>query len=745
MKQKTFIKTIADRVYTAIYNDLAPQATQSLLLSCDGTVVMVTVVLGKDGEKNPGYFNLTVEYQEKYYAAGKIVGVQYQRREGRPSQSAVLGSRIIDRTIRPLFNQRIMEPVQIIATVLSLGDADPIIVATNGVSLVLHTSSIPWRGPVGCVRVGGRKGEGSTLVNPYFKNELIDQNASNDVLVCGTGNSITMIESGCDEISESEMVILIDMAVKTCQEFVDWQNEIAKELAVVKKEFVFTEISNELKSFFHTEMDTFIQSELFGEDSKTRIGNIEKKWNELFSEFQSKNPELDAKQKSLSSEYLHHMIDEVLHTAAIEKKSRADGRKPDQIRGLYAQAGGISERLHGTGIFYRGETHVLSVVTLAGPDSNLLHEGMEVSGEQRFFHHYNFPPFSVGEAGRIGFTNRREIGHGALVEKALAPVIPKIEDFPYTMRVVSECVSSNGSTSQASICASTIAMMDAGIPIVRPVVGISMGLMMDVKSPDRYTVLTDIQGPEDHHGDMDFKLAGTVNGITAIQMDIKLDGVPIEIIRETITQARRAHTELLEVITKEIPAPRSELSEYAPRIELIMIDPEKIGMVIGSGGKTIQKMQRDTQTDISIEDSGQVIITGNPLGVATAKSQIEAMTKEWKVGEKTTGQIVKIIDETGAIVELAPGKTGMIHISEISKERVETVSTKLAVGQSVEVVVVSVDPERDRIGLSMKRLNDTSFEVGVRNQSEVGAVRADGSHDPIRREHSGPRLPYHKK
>jgi polyribonucleotide nucleotidyltransferase len=738
MKQQSFTRTIAGRTYTAIYNDLAPQATQSVILSCDGTVILATAVLGKGADKNPGYFNLTVEYQEKYYAAGKIVGVQYQRREGRPSQSAVLGSRIIDRTIRPLFDQRTLEPVQIIATVLSLGDMDPVVLATNAVSLVLHTSSIPWRGPIGCVRVGGRRGEGSTLINPYFKNELVDQNASVDVLVCGTGTHVTMIESGCDEISETDMDSALDAGIEVCAEFVSWQNEIAAKLQVQKKEISFSEISETIKSVFHTEMDSYIQSELFGSDSKTRIGNIEKKWNETYTEYVEKNPETDPKQKSLASEYLHHVIDEVLHKAAIDKKTRADGRSPDQIRELYAQAGGLSDRLHGTGIFYRGETHVLSVTTLAGPDSNLLHEGMETSGEQRFFHHYNFPPFSVGEAGRIGFTNRREIGHGALVEKAIAPVIPKMQDFPYTIRVVSECVSSNGSTSQASICASTLALMDAGIPIVRPVVGISMGLMLDVTDENRYTILTDIQGPEDHHGDMDFKLAGTVQGITAIQMDIKLDGVPVKIIKETIRQARKAHSELLEVITKEIPTHRPELSPYAPRIEILMIDPEKIGMVIGSGGKTIQKMQRETETDISIEDSGQVVITGGPAGVAIARTQIEAMTKEWKPGEKATGTVVKILDDTGAIVELAPGVTGMIHISEISKERIDTVSSKLAAGQSVEVVVVSVDPERGRIGLSIKRLNDTSFEVGERNSQErEGRIRADGSRDPAPRPHRG--------
>lgn len=702
MNQKTFSVEIAGRTLNAIFSDMADQAGGSVLLSCDGTVVMANVCISD--KPNPGYFNLTVEYLERYYAAGKIIGVQFQRREGRPSQQATLASRMIDRTIRPLFDQRMREAVQVIVTVISLGEFDPVILATNAVSVALHVSAIPWRGPVGAVRIGRTIGVDGLQINPYFKNEVVELVADIDVTVCGAGDSLVMIEAGCAEIPETLFGTVLDTGIAPLQKLTAWQHELRAVVGVEKMNIEFPELDAVLQTLFTEKMVPQVSGMLFGSDSKSCIGAVHARWKQLVDEFRDQHPEEKLVHPHLAEEFLDHYIDNVLHEAAIIDGRRADGRTLDEVRPLVAQAGGISDRLHGTGLFYRGGTHVLSVVTLAGPDGNLRHEGMETTGEQRFFHHYNFPPYSTGETGRIGFTGRREIGHGALVEKALRYVIPPVETFPYTIRVVSECMASNGSTSQASVCASTIALMDAGVPIVRPVAGISIGLMLDRQNPSKYALITDIQGPEDHHGDMDFKVAGTDAGITAVQMDIKLDGVPISVLREALSAAHIARLKILKTIAEAIPAPRRELSPYAPRIEHMIIDPEQIGMIIGSSGKTIQKIQRDTETVISIEDSGAIFITGHNDGPKRARSIIESMTKVWQPGEIVDGQIVKILDDVGAIVEIAPGVTGMIHISEISRDRVERVSDKLQVGQSIRTVIVTVDPERDRIGLSIKKL-----------------------------------------
>jgi polyribonucleotide nucleotidyltransferase len=737
MNNQTFTTTIAGRTVSAHISDLALQANGSVMLSCDGTVILATATQGNDAHKNPGYFNLTVEYSERFYAAGKIIGVQFQRREGRPSTQATLASRIIDRTCRPLFDQNDKNSVQLIATVLSLGDFDPVVLATNAVSLALNISDIPWNGPIGCARVGippnqttpslratpPQEGNSEIIQNPYFHNDFDGTNLSADLLVCGDGTTVNMIEMSGNETPESQFDTLIDTAVELTHQWVSFIKDTAKQVSKTKKNIEKNEASPLLHELYAIHIAPIIDTELFGIDSKSRIKNLHRIWQEAIDVHKKGNPDMDTSLLHTWEDFLDHQIDAVLHKAAIEQGKRADGRALDEVRPLYAQAGGISDRLHGSGTFYRGETHVVSIATLAGPDSNLRLESMEFTGEQRFMHHYNFPPYSVGETGRIGFTGRREIGHGALAEKALQAVIPDIEDFPYTIRVVSECVSSNGSTSQASVCAATLALMDAGVPIKRPVVGISVGLMM---SADKYALLTDIQGPEDHHGDMDFKVAGTSEGITAIQLDIKLDGIPVQICKEAVRASRKAHVTILNTITDAIPTHRPELSPYAPRIEILTIDPELIGLVIGGGGKTIQKIQKDTNTTISIEDDGKIFITGagyvaptdpdelvklqklgriGESGAERARKIIEDMTHQWEVGERVTVTIVKIIDETGAIVEWGSA-SGMIHISEISKDRVARVSDKLSVGQVVDAVIIQVDRERDRIGLSMKKLSE---------------------------------------
>ena len=433
--------------------------------------------------------------------------------------------------------------------------------------------------------------------------------------------------------------------------------------------------------------------------AQVKLHNV---WNKMVTDKYA-----DREDFNLEDDLFDETENEILHKKAITENKRADGRKMDELRDLFAQAGGISSILHGSGIFYRGGTHVLSVLALGGPEERNLVDGLQLKVEKRFMHHYNFPPYSAGEVGRMGSTNRREIGHGALAEKALAMVLPSKSEFPYTMRIVSESMASNGSTSQASICASSLALMDGGVPIKAPVAGIAMGLMYE--SDDKYKILTDIQGPEDHHGDMDFKIAGTRDGVTAIQLDVKVEGVPIKILGEAMRQSKTARVAIIDRIEKEIPKPRQEISVSAPKILIIKINPEKIGMVIGGGGKTIKEIKEKSGAEITIEDDGTVYFTGKGDSVRLAKTIVEEMTHEFKVGEMLKGEVVKVAD-FGAFVRLNLFTDGMVHISEIAPFRVERVSEFLKEGMIVPVKIINLDPEKGRIGLSIKEADPNFFK-----------------------------------
>jgi polyribonucleotide nucleotidyltransferase len=435
----------------------------------------------------------------------------------------------------------------------------------------------------------------------------------------------------------------------------------------------------------------------------------EELWNNILEE-KYKDEETEEK-KSVAEDYLHLFVDGEFHKQALENNVRADGRKIDEIRKLYAKAGGMSEMLHGSGIFYRGETHVLSVLSLGGPEDMLTIQGMESESKKRFMHHYNFPPYSGGETGRVGGINRREMGHGFLAEKALTPVIPSKILFPYTIRVVSESTASNGSTSQASICASTLALMDGGVPIKTPVAGISIGLMADGNDVNKYVLLSDIQGPEDHYGDMDFKVAGTKDGITAIQLDVKVDGVQIQVLKEALLRAKTARTQILEVITKEIAQPRTDISSKAPKILTVKIKKDQIGMVIGPGGKNINAIREETGTEITIEEDGTVFVTGKNGGAEKAVKIIEEMTHEYKVGDTAEGVVVKIMD-FGAFVRIGHDTEGLVHISEIAPFRVEKVSDIIKEGDNVPVKIIKLD-EKGRINLSIKEANKDFFKPKV--------------------------------
>jgi polyribonucleotide nucleotidyltransferase len=687
MKSKQYTLEVGGKTLTAEFNDLAEQAHGSVMMRYDNTVVLATAVISKE-EKKGDFFPLTVDYEEKFYAAGKISGGKYNKREGRPSDEAILSGRIVDRTIRPLFDQHIRNEVQVILTVLASGEGDLHILGVIGASLALGTSKIPWNGPASCVHD----------VNPNY-----------DLVACGKDGLINMIEVAGKEVDEETVNKALANASVEIEKIQSWQEKIIKEIGKTKMIIPKPELTIGTEELFDKEIANKLGEYIFGSIGKDRMGEIADIWTKLFIE---KFPEGNL---GLAQEFLDGKINDLIHAEAIENDKRPDGRKMDEIRPLFAKVGGISPILHGTGTFYRGATHVLSVLTLGGPGDVQEIDGMEITEAKRFMHHYNFPPFSTGETGRVGGTNRRMIGHGALAEKALLPIIPAKELFPYTIRIVSEAFSSNGSTSMGSVCGSTLALMDGGVPIKAPVAGIASGLMMREakagvmgklfgKKNYEYKVLTDIQGPEDHHGDMDFKVAGTRQGITAIQMDVKVDGVPLEILKEAFEKAKIARFQILDLIEKEIAKPREKISPNAPEIVITTVKQDQIGLVIGTGGKTIKEIKEKTAVDdITIEDDGTIFITGKNGSAQKAKDVIYNMTREYKAGERFEGEVTKITD-FGAFVRIAGSTEGLVHVSEIATFRVDRVSDYLKEGMKVPVIIREVD-ERGRLSLSIKQVD----------------------------------------
>jgi len=698
MQKKEYSIEIGGKTITAQFNDLADQTNGSVMMSCGDTTILATAVMSKDAKEGSNWFPLTVDYEEKFYAAGQILGGRFMKREGKPSDEAILSGRIVDRTIRPLFEQHIRHDIQVIITVLSLGEYDPDILAVNSASLALATSDIPWNGPVSAIRIA-KNGEYKT--NPTYEFKNIPE-LEMDLVACGKDGNINMIEVGSKQISNEIVDEGLKLASIEIEKIQEWQKKIVSEIGKEKKVIEKPTLKPETLELFQKEIEPKISEAIFdGTGGKKGIGELKKYWETILKE-----QEL-GENISVALDYYEEKINETLHTEALENNKRADGRGMEEVRPLYAQAGGISPIIHGTGIFYRGGTHVLSALTLGGPKDAQLIEGMEEQMEKKFMHHYNFPPFSVGETGRVGGLNRRAVGHGALAEKALVPVLPSKEDFPYTIRIVSESMASNGSTSMASVCGSTLSLMDAGVPIKAPVAGIASGLMMI--DENNYKLLTDIQGPEDHHGDMDFKVAGTKNGITAIQMDVKVGGIPLKILSEALVSAEKARLQILDVIEKEISTPRENISPNAPEIIMAKIKQDQIGLVIGGGGKTIKEIKEKTGAEIDIEDDGTVFITGKNGSAQKAKEIIEAMTHEYKAGEKfENAEVVKIM-EFGAFVKIAPNTEGLVHISEIAPFRVEKVGDYLKEGQIVPIVVKEIDSQ-GRLKLSIKDMNSKFFK-----------------------------------
>ena len=691
MQQKIFETELGGKKLSATFSDLADQANGSVSMRLGDTVVLVTAVLG---EKREGidFFPLVVDYEEKFYAVGRILGGRFMKREGKPSDEAVLTGRMIDRTIRPLFDQRLRREVQVIATVLSIDEInDPAVPAIIGASLALGTSNIPWAGPASAVRLGLAAGNLSDfIVNPGNGD---GETMALDILVCGQNGTVNMIEARAKEAKEEVLSAAFDKALVEIEALQTWQKNIITELGRTKESLTAPEISRETADLFEAQIAPKLAAYVFsGAPGKAKMSELEAIWKKLLTE-------QAPAETALGLRYLEQKIDEILHQEAIANDRRADSRRLEELRPIYAEAGGLTDIVHGTGIFFRGGTHILSVLTLAGPKDSQIIEGMEVQGKKHFMHHYNFPPFSTGETGRLGGMNRRAIGHGALAEKSLEAVLPSREAFPYTIRLVSEAMASNGSTSMGSVCASTLALMDGGVPITRPVAGIAMGLMYE--SDDKYKILTDIQGPEDHHGDMDFKVAGTTEGITGIQLDIKMAGIPAKILKEALVGARAARLEIISKIIAAIPAPRLGLKPSAPQIKMLTIPVAKIGAVIGPGGKVIQKISTDTGAEIEIEDDGSVFITGKGEGPDQAKKIIEEITHEYKVGERFEGSVTRLMD-FGAFVKIGRDTEGLVHVSEIAGWRVDKVADVLAVGQVVPVIIKEID-DQHRINLSIKR------------------------------------------
>ncbi len=711
MTSKKFTTEVGGKNLTAEFTNWAEQANGSCLLTLGGTVVLATAVQNKTAREGIDFFPLTVDYEEKFYAAGMILGSRFMRREGKASDEAILVSRLIDRGIRPLFSQKTRNEVQIVVMVLSVDEEnDPDVAAILAASLALGTSDITWAGPLGAVRVG--KVGDKFVLNPTYKDR---EESTVDIVVCGKDGKINMIEAGAKEISEKDMVEALKFAVLEINKLCKFQQDIIDEIGKKKFKPQIIEPSEEMKKTFEKSILPGLEESIYLKEKHNRyetMNNLKREWEVRAAEDFPDMP------RGVSDTLFEEAINDIVHKNIIEKEKRPDGRGTKELRTLIAKAHPLP-RAHGSGLFYRGETHVLSVVTLGAPSDVQLIEGMEVRTKKRFMHHYNFPAFSSGETKPMRGPGRREIGHGALAERALSAVIPDAKDFPYTIRVVSETLSSNGSTSMASVCASILALMDAGVPIKAPVGGIAMGLMM--KDDKHYKVLTDIQGPEDHHGDMDFKVAGTKDGITAVQMDVKVDGIPMKILEEAFYQTLEARLKILDVITSELPAPKKELSPFAPRILTMQIDPDKIRDVIGPGGKMINSIIAETGAEIDIEQDGSIFITAlREENLKQAYEKIKMLTKEFEIGETFMGRVTRIFP-FGAMVEVAPGQEGLVHISELAPFRVNQVTDVVTPGDEVPVKVVGID-DQGRINLSIKAVK--SLELKSPEEQKRGAEEA---------------------
>ena len=682
--------------------NMAFRADGAVTVRYGDTMVLATATVEPKPKPDTDFFPLLIDYEERWYASGKISGSRYMKREGRPSDQAVLTSRLIDRPIRPLFPKGYRNDVQVVVTVLSADlEHEPDIISIIAASTALMLAGTPFEGPVAAARIG--QIDGKLVVNPTVSDQV---ESTLNLTVAGTKEAIMMVESAAQEVSEDTIVEGFELAIKSWQPVIEIQNKMVEELGIEKKEFELFTPSEEVEAKLVEYLKDRLGERVRHEDKSKRHEAISELHDEVMTEFGllPDDVEDDGKERFGHPDLelaFEKVIDKEIRRAILEDGVRPDNRTTTEIRPLSMQVG-IIPRTHGSGLFTRGATQSLTLTTLAPAGAALSVESMEEDTEKFYIHHYNFPPYSTGEARPMRSTGRREIGHGYLAERAITPVLPVKEDFPYTIRVVSELLSSAGSTSMAATCGSTLSLMDAGVPIIRPVSGIAMGLMVNHNNPGEYVILTDIQDAEDFAGDMDFKVTGTSEGVTALQMDIKLKGLGLDILKAALEQGRDGRAEILKAMLKVIDKPRAELSPVAPRITNLMINPDKIRDVIGKGGETIQKITAETGVDIDIEDSGLVMISSSDADAAeTAKQWIESIVVEPEIGKIYDNcKVVKVMD-FGAFVEILPGREGMVHVSQIREERVEDINKELKEGDEVKVKLMEID-DRGRLNLSIK-------------------------------------------
>ena len=702
---KTYKTDLAGRELTIENGKLAGLANGSVLVRYGETAVLVSVTASKEPKEGIDFFPLSVDYDERLYAVGKIPG-SFQKKEGRPSEKAILTSRAIDRPIRPLFPKDFRNDVVISCLVLSVDqDNSPEVAAMIGASCALSVSDIPFGGPTAAVNVGWV--DGKPVINPNIEQR---EKSILTLTVAGTKNKIAMIEAGADELPDEDMLEAIKAGHEEIKKVCDFIERIKAEIGKPKFEYTKFEIDHDVFEEIEKEFKSRMYKEIQTDDKEIRDKVIDKLTEDISTYFTEKYGEDGFEEKKKDIKDSIYKLEKIcVREMILNEHKRPDGRGIDEIRPLSCEVG-LLPRVHGSALFTRGQTQVLSVATLGMTSEEQKLDGLDEEETKKYMHHYNFPSYSVGEARSSRGPGRREVGHGALAEKALVPVLPSEEEFPYAIRVVSEVLSSNGSTSQASICGSTLALMDAGVPIKRPVAGISTGLVVESEESDKYIMLTDIQGLEDFFGDMDFKVGGTKNGITAIQVDIKIDGLTYNIIEEAFARTKKARQYILDdVMLKEMPAVRTEISPYAPKIINIAINPEKIKDVIGTGGKVINKIIAETGVKIDIEEDGRVFIySADSEAGEKALKIIQNITKEIEVGEICEGTVVRLMT-FGAFVEIGGGKEGLLHISKISKERVNKVEDVLKVGDKITVKVYEID-DQGRINLTKKDLEETKAE-----------------------------------
>jgi polyribonucleotide nucleotidyltransferase len=707
-----FTATLGDEVVTFETGKLAQQAGGAVTVRCGDTVLLTTATMSRNVREGIGFFPLTVDFEERLYAAGRIPG-SFFRREGRPTESATLTMRLTDRPMRPLFPHDLRNDVQIIITPLSQDEehqAD--ILSILGASAALAISDIPFNGPVGAVRVGYVDGE--LVFNPTVAQV---ERSTLDLRLAGTADALLMVEAGANEVSEGVMVEALRRGHEAVQDVIRVQNEMREAVGKPRRAYTPFALPDDLRDVVRQQMGDRLPEAIYGATSKAEFSQRTRLLQDELVE--NLGEEWDER---IIKDVFDDVLREVIRKRTIEEGVRADGRDSRTIRPLSAEVG-LLPRTHGSGLFTRGETQVMSVATLGTPREEQTLDDLSPEETKRYIHHYNFPPYSTGEVRPLRGPRRREIGHGALAERALLPVIPENGEFPYTIRVVSEALSSNGSTSMASVCGSTLALMDAGVAIKSPVAGIAMGLMME---GDRYRVLTDIQGLEDHIGDMDFKVAGTREGITALQMDIKIAGLSYEILAEALEQARQARVQILDLIEATIPAPRAELSPYAPRMTILHIDPDKLGAVIGPGGKTVRAIQEQCDVRVDIEDDGTIYIASTS-GPAADKAQrmIEELTEEPEAGRIYTGRVVRITD-FGAFVEILPGTDGLVHISQLADYRVNSVQDVAEVGDEIMVMVTNIGSD-GKIRLSRRAVLEGWTLEQAQAADRPGGSRSGGN------------------